>query len=36
MGVGGRHDLQSHHLRAPMQGPKHRRYALAAGFPRGF
>ena len=36
MGVGGRHDLQSHQLRALLQGPKHRRYALAAAFPRGF
>src|SRR6267154_237799 len=33
MGVGGRHDLQSHQLRALVQGPKHRRYALAAAFP---
>src|ERR1700730_18964624 len=36
MGVGGRHDLQSHQLRAPVQGPKRRRYALAAVFPRDF
>jgi len=36
MGVGGRHDLQSHQLRALVQGPKTRRYALAGAFPRGF